>query len=77
MEESDLALVVEALKQVQAQRHFSLEGLARLLGFSPSHLSMIFAGQRRPGLRLMRSAIRHFPEIRALIKERLDMKTPL
>lgn len=77
MQDGELDPIVRALKQIQEQRHYSLQGLARLLGFSGSYLSMLFAGQRRPGLRLVREAMRHFPEIRALIQAWLDAKTPL
>jgi hypothetical protein len=77
MEDGELDLIVRALRKLKEERHYSLEGLARLLGFSTSHLCMIFAGQRHPGLRLVRSVMRHFPEIRALIATGPSKKTPL
>ena len=76
MEDGELDLLVRALKQIQEQRGYKLSGLARLLGVSTSHLSMVFAGQRRPGLRLVSAAMRRFPEIRTLMIQLLEKKTP-
>ena len=67
MPENQLDPLVVALLRIRQQRHYSLQGMARLLGVSAGHLSMLFAGKRRPGLRLLRSAVRHFPEIRATL----------
>jgi len=67
MPDRELDPIVRALQQFKQQRHYSLQGMARLLGVSGGHLSMLFAGKRRPGLLLVRAALRHFPEVRAAI----------
>ncbi|NLG26515.1 MAG: helix-turn-helix transcriptional regulator [Chloroflexi bacterium] len=67
MPDSELDPIVRVLQRLKAQRHYSLQGMAHLLGISVGHLSMLFAGKRRPGLRLVRAAMRRFPEVRAEI----------
>ena len=67
MQDRELDPIVRALQDLRQQRHYSLQGLARLLGVSASHLSMLFAGKRRPGLRVVLAAMRRFPEVRAAV----------
>ncbi len=67
MQDSELDPIVRALQQIKQQRRYSLQGMARLLGVSAGHLSMLFAGKRRPGLLLVRAAMRRFPELRLAI----------
>ena len=71
MRDSEIEAIIEALHQIQAARHLSLKGLAHLLGFSAGHLSMIFAGQRRPGLRFVRAAVERFEQVRRVVAEGL------
>ena len=60
----EIEAIVAVLKQIRQENNFSIEGMARLLGFSGAHLSMIFAGKRRPGLRFLRAAAKRFPQVR-------------
>jgi len=72
MRDSEMRAMIEALRTIKAERHFSQSGLARMLGFSPGHLSMIFSGQRKPGLRFIRAVLERFPEIRRLVARSLQ-----
>ena len=72
MRDSEITAMIEALRKVEAEQYLSLSGLARKLGISTGHLSMIFSGQRRPGMRFVRAVMEHFPEIRQLIAASLQ-----
>lgn len=63
--------ILVTLRRAQAVENLSLAGLARRLGVTTGYLSMVFAGKRRPGLRLLRAAIERYPEVRRLVAERL------
>ena len=71
MHDREIQLIIRALRRIQTERHLSLKGLAYQLGFSVGHLSMIFTGKRRPGLRFVQAAIERFEEIRRLVAEGL------
>ena len=43
MRESEMTAMVEALRQIEAERYLSLSGLARKLGISTGYLSIISA----------------------------------
>ncbi len=73
MHDREIQLIIQALHRIQAERHFSLKGLAYQLGFSAGHLSMIFSGKRRPGLRFLRAAAKRFEEIRHLLAQGLAL----
>lgn len=73
MQDQEIHALVEALRRLQEEGYFSLRGLGRRLGISVAHLSMIFSGQRRPGIRFVRAVIARFPELRALVSETLHM----
>ena len=73
MRESDVQAMLRVLRKIQEERYLSLKGLARLLGFSSGHLSMIYSGRRRPGIRFLRAAMERFPEMRQLIAKRLRL----
>ena len=75
MRESEMTAMVEALRQIEAEQYLSLSGLAHKLGISTGYLSMIFSGQRHPGMRFVRAVMEHFPEIRRLIGESLQRPT--
>lgn len=72
MPDDEIEPVVRALKRIKKERGYSLRGLARLLGFSYGHLSMVFNGKRRPGLRFMRAVAQRFPETRPIVRKSLD-----
>jgi len=64
--------MIEALRKIEGERYYCLSGLAHELGISTGHLSMIFRGQRQPGLRFVRAVMESFPEIRRLIARSLQ-----
>lgn len=68
MLDSEIQAVIRVLKRIMKRDYLSMQGLARRLGFSVSHLSMIFSGRRRPGLRFIRAAMRCYPEVRQVIQ---------
>lgn len=72
MDNRDIEAVIEALERVREEQFLSLRGLARRLGFSPSHLSMILARKRRPGKRFLWAAARHFDEVRCLLAAQFE-----
>lgn len=76
MRDDEMKVVLRALQRIKSERQYSLRGLARLLGVSAGHLSMIFRGQRRPGLRFLRSAMKRFPELRRIFKGAPDANKP-
>ncbi len=63
MRTHEIEKMLQALRRIQAERYYSLAGLAHILGFSTGYLSMIFAGKRRPSTRFVQAAIAQFPEI--------------
>ncbi|MFP3896411.1 MAG: helix-turn-helix domain-containing protein [Anaerolineales bacterium] len=65
MRDDEIETLIAFLQRIQEDQYLSLKGLARRLGFSAGHLSMIYSGKRRPGMRFVRAVFRHFPEIRA------------
>jgi len=74
MRDSEIRAMIRALRRIEAEQCLSSRGMAHLLGFSAGHLSMIYSGKRRPGIRFVRAVIEHFPEIRGLIAE--SLRTP-
>jgi len=73
MQEQEVHAIVEALRKLQEEGYFSLRGLGRRLGISAAHLSMIFSGQRRPGIRFVRAVLVRFPELRAMVSKTLRL----
>jgi transcriptional regulator with XRE-family HTH domain len=71
MREREVRAMVRTLKRIQVERGLSTRGMAALLGLSPGYLSMIYSGQRRPGLRFVRAVMEEFDEIRQEIAEML------
>ena len=71
MRDCEIEALIRALRTIEAEQYLSLKGMAQRLGFSAGHLSMIYAGKPRPGVRFIRAAMEHFPEIRRLIAESL------
>jgi len=71
MEDTDIAMIVAMLREAMDSSHMSMQGMARNLGVSASHLSMVFSGKRRPGVRFLRAAARAYPEIARLLADRL------
>ena len=67
MEDSEIEVMIQVLRRLQEDQYLSLKGLAHQLGFSAGHLSMIFSGKRRPGLRFVRAVVERYPEIRQLL----------
>ena len=67
--------MIEALHKIEAEQYLSLRGLAHKLGISAGHLSMIFSGQRRPGMRFVRAVLESFPEVRRVIAQSLRQST--
>lgn len=65
MRDDEIETLIVFLQRVQEEQYLSLKGLAYRLGFSAGHLSMIYSGKRRPGIRFMRAVFEHFPEIRS------------
>lgn len=76
MREKEIRAMIEALQQIQEARYLSTSGMARMIGCSTAHLSMIYSGSRRPGLRFVRAVMRRFPDIRRLIAESLQEDDP-
>ena len=72
MRDREIEIMLDALADVMEERYMSHAGMARLLGFSPSHVSLVFAGKRRPGVRFIAAVMEQFPEIRRLLAESLD-----
>lgn len=64
MRDSDISALLDALRAIEQRQGLSREGLAHQVGCSPSHLSMLFSGKRRPGLRFIHLVMRRYPEIR-------------
>jgi len=72
MDDRDIEAIIEALQRVREEEFLSLRGLAKRLGFSPSHLSMILAHKRRPGKRFLWAAAQRVEEIRRLLAARFE-----
>jgi transcriptional regulator with XRE-family HTH domain len=75
MRDREITAVLKALRRIEAEQHLTLESLGRRLGFSASHLSMLFSGRRRPGVRFLRVVIERFPEIRQMLAKSLRAPT--
>ena len=75
MRDAELGAMIKALKIIQEEEYITLEGLALRLGFSASHISMVFSGKRQPGIRFVRAVIEHFPQIRQVMAESLKFST--
>lgn len=67
MRDDEIETLITFLQRVQEEQYLSLKGLAHRLGFSAGHLSMIYAGKRRPGMRFIRAVFEHFPGIRSCL----------
>ncbi|NLT73776.1 MAG: hypothetical protein GXX94_06220 [Chloroflexi bacterium] len=70
MEDEDIRALVRILRRIMADEYVTMQGMARRLGFATSHVSMILAGKRRPGLRFVWAAMEHIPEVRELMLSR-------
>ena len=71
MHNDDVSLIIQVLRSIREERYLTVKGLAQQLGFSAGHLSMIFSGKRRPGIRFVRAAIQRFPKIRHMVAKSL------
>ena len=71
MRDREIQALIRSLRRIREERYLSIKGLAYLLGVSAGHLSMIFAGKRRPGIYFVRAAMRAFPEIRRELADSL------
>jgi hypothetical protein len=72
MRDQDIDALVDALSRIRERDYLSIAGMARRLGFSAGHLSMVFSGKRRPGIRFVRAVFEHYPEIRRQMAHRLS-----
>jgi transcriptional regulator with XRE-family HTH domain len=72
MRESEVKIIIQALRYIQAEKGLSLTGLAHTLGYSVGQVSMIFAGKRRPGLKFVCAVYERFPEVEELVAESLS-----
>ena len=72
MHDHDLKALIQALHRIQDEEYLSVKGLAQRLGFSAGHLSMIYSGKRRPGIRFLRAVVEHFPQVRELVVRSLE-----
>ena len=72
MDDHDLSALIQVLRRIQSEEYLSIKGLAHRLGFSAGHLSMIYSGKRRPGIRFLRAVVAHFPQVRDLVARSLE-----
>jgi transcriptional regulator with XRE-family HTH domain len=72
MDDHDLSALIRVLRRIQSEEYLSIKGLAHRLGFSAGHLSMIYSGKRRPGIRFLRAVVAHFPQVRDLVARSLE-----
>jgi len=72
MDDHDLCALIQALHTIQVKEYLSVKGMAHRLGFSAGHLSMIYSGKRRPGIRFLRAVVAHFPQVRDLVARSLE-----
>jgi transcriptional regulator with XRE-family HTH domain len=72
----DTAALVTALCRIRERDFLTTQGMARKLGVSVGHLSMVFAGKRRPGLRFVEAALAAYPELRPPVARGLDDRAP-
>ena len=70
MEDDDVRALVRIINKIMSDEYLTVQGLAHRLGFATSHLSMILAGKRRPGLRFVWAAMQRYPEVRDLMLAR-------
>ncbi|MGI6367937.1 MAG: helix-turn-helix domain-containing protein [Anaerolineae bacterium] len=61
MQDEQIRLLVRAIKRTMEEDYVSLHGMARRLRVSPSHLSMVLSGKRRPGLRFLWAVLARYP----------------
>jgi len=73
MRDSEIRALIDALRAIEERQSLSLVGLAQQVGCSPGHLSMLFSGKRRPGVRFIRLVLRRYPEIRRLLASSLAL----
>ncbi|HHX64108.1 MAG TPA: helix-turn-helix transcriptional regulator [Chloroflexi bacterium] len=72
MRDREIQILVQALDRIRQRENSTVAGMARRLGFSAGHLSMIFTGKRRPGIRFVRAVCERYPEIRRRLARSLD-----
>ena len=72
MRDHDLEALIQVLHTIQVEEYLSIKGLAHRLGFSAGHLSMIYSGKRRPGIRFLLAVVAHFPQVRELVARSLE-----
>ena len=73
MQDSTIQAMLDALRAIQERHSLSLEGLARQIGCSSGHLSMLFSGKRRPGMHFVRLVVRRYPEVRRIVASSLAL----
>lgn len=71
MESDELEAIIEALRQIREEQFLSVAGMARQLGFSASHLSLILRRRRRPGARFLHAAALRYPPVRRILAHSL------
>jgi transcriptional regulator with XRE-family HTH domain len=71
MSDGVIVAIIEALQQIRDEEFLSIAGMARQLGFSGSHLSLILRRQRRPGARFLRTAAARYPAVRRILAQGL------
>ena len=74
MDDSEMGALLAVLRRLQEEGYLSARGLAKRLGFSPSHLSMLYAGKRQPGLRFLQAVMRRYPEMPGLVRQELEAR---
>lgn len=67
----ELEAILAALEQIREDEFLSVAGMARQLGFSASHLSLILRRRRRPGARFLRAAAARYPAVRCILAQGL------
>jgi len=67
----ELEAILAALEQIREDEFLSVAGMARQLGFSASHLSLILRRRRRPGVRFLCAAAARYPAVRRILAQRL------
>ena len=76
MRDKEIQALIAALRQVHDEHYLSIQGLARRLGFSAGHLSMVLSGKRRPSMRFMEAAVQAFPLVRRRLRQSLEDEPP-
>ncbi len=75
MQDCALEALLDALCRLLQEENLTQRILARRLGFSEAHLSLVLARKRRPGLRFLRAAAQ-FPAVRRILEAELGPERP-